>query len=316
LEEEVLNIIENKNVLVTGGGGFIGSNLAEELSKNNNVSIIDNLSTGKRNYIQDFKADFIEGSITDLNTLKMACKDMDYVFHLAALASVPRSVKEPKIVNEVNITGTVNVLIAAKDLNVKKVVFASSSSVYGDTPTLPKVETMQPNPLSPYAVSKLSGEYYCKVFYKVYGLPTTSLRFFNVYGPRQDPSSEYAAVIPKFIQLVSENKSPVIFGDGTQTRDFTFVKDVVKALILSAESEKANGEVINIAGGKRISIKELAGKITQMMGKDIPYEYSDKRPGDIEHSLADISKASSLIGFMPTYSLEKGLEETIGFFRN
>lgn len=312
----MLIIIENKNILITGGGGFIGSNLVEELSKNNNVSIIDNLSTGKRNNIQDFNVNFIEGSITDLNTLKRICKDIDYVFHLAALASVPRSVKEPKIVNEVNITGTVNVLIAAKDLNVKKVVFASSSSVYGDTPTLPKIEAMKPNPLSPYAVSKLSGEYYCKVFYEVYGLPTTSLRFFNVYGPRQDPSSEYAAVIPKFIQLVSENRSPVIFGDGTQTRDFTYVKDVVNALILAAESSKADGEVINVAGGKRITINDLAHIIAKLMNSDITPEYTDMRLGDIEHSLADITKGSELIGYNPKFSIEKGLEHTISYLIN
>jgi UDP-glucose 4-epimerase len=310
-----MNIIENKHVLITGGGGFIGSNLVEELSKNNKVSIIDNLSTGKRNNIQNFDVNFIKGSITDLNTLKMICKDVDYIFHLAALASVPRSVKEPKIVNEVNITGTVNVLIAAKDLNIKKVVFASSSAVYGDTPTLPKIETMQPNPLSPYAVSKLSGEYYCKVFYEVYGLPTSSLRFFNVYGPKQDPKSEYAAVIPKFIQQIQNNNPPLIYGDGKQSRDFTFVKDVVRAVINAAYSNEANGQVINVAAGKRITIEDLAIKISKLMGKDLSPEFTDERPGDIKHSWADINKAKSIIDYEPRYSIDDGLTETINFFK-
>jgi UDP-glucose 4-epimerase len=301
-------------VLITGGLGFIGSNLAEELSKSNNVTIIDDISSGKKENIQGFDVKFIEGSITDFEPLKRICEGIDYIFHLAAIASVPKSVKEPKLVHEVNATGTLNVLMAAKESQVKKVVFASSSAVYGDNPNLPLSENAQPDPLSPYTVSKLAGEYYCQVFYKVFNLGTTSLRFFNVYGPRQDLGSEYAAVIPKFIQQVSENRSPVIFGDGTQTRDFIYVKDVVKALILAAEAEKANGKAFNIASGKGITIKKLARKIIDLMGKEISCEYSKKRPGDIEHSVADVSKAVNLIDFTSTYSLEKGLEETIRFF--
>lgn len=301
--------------MITGGGGFIGSNLAEALLKDNNVTVIDNLSTGRRSNIEGLDVKFVEGSITDLDLLKKICMDKDYLFHLAALPSVPRSIKDPKLSNEINITGTLNVLIAARDSEVKKVVYASSSSVYGDTPTLPKVESMPPNPQSPYAVTKLAGEYNCKVFYEIYDLPTTSMRFFNVYGPKQDPKSEYAAVIPKFIQLLNDDKPPIIFGDGEQTRDFTFVKDVVNAIILAGLSEKANGEVLNAAGGQRISINELASKLAKLMGKDIGPEYADERPGDVQHSLADISKAKKLTGYSPEYSFDEGLLETIRYLR-
>jgi UDP-glucose 4-epimerase len=314
--EEEWSIIENKNVLITGGCGFIGSNLAEELSKKNNVIIFDDLSSGNKDNIKESNVNFIEGSIIDPDRLKNTAKDMDYIFHLAAIASVSKSVKEPKLVHEVNGTGTLNVLMAAKEFGIKKVVFASSSAVYGDNPSLPLKEDLIPDPLSPYTVSKLTGEYYCEVFHKVYNLPTTSLRFFNVYGPRQDPKSEYAAVIPKFIQQVSEDKPPVIFGDGNQSRDFIYVGDVVKALGLAAESSKANGQAVNIGRGVGISINKLADKIIQVMGKDATKEYSEKRPGDIEHSVADIMKARDLIGFNPDYSLDKGLVETIGFLKN
>ncbi len=301
--------------MITGGGGFIGSNLAETLLKNNNVTVIDNFSTGRRSNIEGLDVEFVEGSITDLDLLKKICMDKDYLFHLAALPSVPRSIKDPKLSNEINITGTLNVLIAARDSEVKKVVYASSSSVYGDTPTLPKVESMPPNPQSPYAVTKLAGEYNCKVFYEIYDLPTTSMRFFNVYGPKQDPKSEYAAVIPKFIQLLNDDKPPIIFGDGEQTRDFTFVKDVVNAIILAGLSEKANGEVLNAAGGQRISINELANKLAKLMGKDIGPEYADERSGDVRHSLADIGKAERLTGYSTKYSLGDGLMKTIDYLR-
>ena len=219
-------------VVVTGGAGFIGSHLAEELSKRGHkVAILDNLFTGKRENVEPLlkegKVEFIQGSITDSPLLYKLFQDVSYVFHEAAIPSVPRSVENPQAAHEANITGTLNVLLAAKDTGVKKVIYASSSSVYGDTPTLPKKEDMPPNPLSPYAVTKLSGEYYCRVFHRVYGLPTVCLRYFNVYGPRQDPASQYAAVIPRFINRILENKPPIIFGDGEQTRDFTFVKDVV-----------------------------------------------------------------------------------------
>ena len=301
--------------MVTGGGGFIGSNLAEALSKNNSVTVLDNFFTGRRSNTEGLNAEFIDGSITDLKLLQRIFTGMDYVFHLAALASVPRSVKEPKLVNDINVTGTLNVLMAAKDAYVKKVVYASSSSVYGDSPTLPKVESMPPNPLSPYAVSKLAGEQYCRVFYEVYGLPTASVRYFNVYGPKQNPKGEYAAVIPKFINRILIGKGPTIYGDGEQTRDFTFVKDAVRGTILAAEADMANGEVINIATGNRITINELAGKICRIMGSEIESVHSEPREGDIRHSLADIGKARALIDYEPHYLMDEGLDEAINFFK-
>jgi UDP-glucose 4-epimerase len=302
-------------VLVTGGGGFIGANLVEALSDKNHVVIFDDFSTGKKKNLEGLDVNTIEDSITNFNAVKKAVKNIDYVFHLAALPSVPRSIKDPVKTNEVNIGGTLNVLMASKEEGVKKVVFASSSSVYGDTPTLPKVETMLPNPQSPYAVSKLTGEYYCKVLNEVYTLPTTSLRFFNVYGPKQDPESEYAAVIPRFIHKLKENRPPVIYGDGGQTRDFTFVKDAVRAAILAAESVKANGEVFNVGGGKRITINELARKIAKLMDRKFHSEHSEPRKGDVRHSLADIGKGARLMSYSPKYSLDYGLADTITYFR-
>ena len=297
--------------VVTGGAGFIGSNLTEELAKEqeNEVVVVDNLTTGRRENLQNLKnlkkCLFVEGSVTDLDLLRGVFKGCDFVFHQAAIPSVPRSVKDPLATNNVNTNGTLNVLVAARDCGVKKVVFASSSSVYGDTPELPKREEMTPNPLSPYAVTKLVGEYYCKVFEEVYGLKTVSLRYFNVYGPRQDPHSDYAAVVPKFVKSVSENKPPVIFGDGEQTRDFTFVKDVVRANLLAAKSG-ATG-VFNIASGRRVSINELAEKIIKIQGKELEPVHSEPREGDVKHSLGDISRAQRGFGFEPRYSLEEGL---------
>ncbi|HXL02957.1 MAG TPA: SDR family oxidoreductase [Candidatus Atribacteria bacterium] len=304
-------------VVVTGGAGFIGSHLAEELSKRGHkVAILDNLFTGKRENVEPLlkegKVEFIQGSITDSPLLYKLFQDVSYVFHEAAIPSVPRSVENPQASHEANITGTLNVLLAAKDTGVKKVIYASSSSVYGDTPTLPKKEDMPPNPLSPYAVTKLSGEYYCRVFHRVYGLPTVCLRYFNVYGPRQDPASQYAAVIPRFINRVLENKPPIIFGDGEQTRDFTFVKDVVEANILAAESN-AYG-VYNIGRGERISINKLAEIIIQLVGNNIEPVYQEARSGDVKHSLADISRARTF-GYNPKWSLEEGLRETVNFMR-
>ena len=238
---------------------------------------------------------------------------MDYVFHQAAIPSVPRSVRDPIRSNQANIDGTLNVLVASKDNNVKKVVYASSSSIYGDTPTLPKKEDMKPCPLSPYAVSKLTGEYYCDVFTKVYGLQTVSLRYFNVYGPRQDPSGDYAAVIPKFITNITNNKSPVIFGDGAQSRDFTFINDVVQANIKACESS-AYG-VFNIAVGKRIDLNSMADLLMELIGSKYEIRYDDPRPGDIKHSLADISKAKKHFNYKPEFDIKKGLEETIKWFQ-
>jgi len=309
--------MKNKKVIVTGGAGFIGSNLAKKLATNNKTIVIDDLSAGYIENIQDEvdkkHIDFIKGSITDLDLLKEVFKNIDYVFHQAAISSVPRSVKDPVRSNKVNVNGTLNVLVAAHYNNVKKVVYASSSSVYGDTPTLPKKEKMTPCPLSPYAVSKLTGEYYCNVFTGVYDLKTVALRYFNVYGPRQDPAGEYAAVIPKFIMKILDDKPPVIFGDGKQTRDFSFIDDVVKVNILAAES-KACG-VFNIASGERITINALADSIMKIIGKKIDVEYMDPRPGDIIHSLADISKARDSFNFKPGFSIDKGLKETVKWFQ-
>jgi len=277
--------MRNRKVLITGGAGFIGSNLAEELARENDVTVFDDLSTGRMSNIDGLDVKFIEGSVTALNEVRTAISGMENVFHLAALASVPRSIKDPVKVNEVNVTGTLNVLVAARDAEVKKVVFAASSSAYGDTPTLPKVETMPPNPLSPYALTKLAGELYCSIFFQVYGLPTTAVRYFNVYGPKQDPHSEYAAVIPKFIKALDEGKPPTIYGDGLQTRDFTYVKDAVRGTILAAEKEGGNGKVINIAGGKRLTLNELLEKMQAIMNTDIQPVYTDPQEGDIKHSL-------------------------------
>jgi len=302
-------------VVVTGGAGFIGSNLAEELLKKHEVTVIDNLSTGRIENLHQIldKINFIEGSITDLDLLKEAFSGSYGIFHQAAIPSVQRSVDNPLATNEANVEGTLKVLVAARDCKVQKVVFASSSSAYGDTPTLPKKEEMKPSPKSPYAISKLAGEYYCRVFSEVYGLKTACLRYFNVYGPRQDPKSEYAAVIPRFISRVLAHEPPVIYGDGNQTRDFTFVKDVAKANILAMHSP-AQG-VFNIACGRRMSLNELAGRIMEITGIKLDPIYDEPRQGDVKDSLADISDARRELGYNPEFDLDLGLEETIKWFR-
>ncbi|MBE3114413.1 MAG: SDR family oxidoreductase [Actinobacteria bacterium] len=309
--------MKNKTVVITGGAGFIGSNLVRKLSPNNHVIVIDDLSTGNIKNIQDLtdsnKIEFLRGSVTDLDILQKTFKNVNHVFHEAAIPSVPRSIKDPLQTNMVNINGTLNVLLSARENQVQKVIYASSSSVYGDTPTLPKKEKMKPRPLSPYAVSKLTAEYYCQVFTKIFDLPTVSLRYFNVYGPRQNPESEYAAVIPKFITSIINNKSPVIYGDGKQTRDFTYIDDVVKANILAAESKETG--VFNIAGGNRISINSLTHKIMGICEKELDLLYEDARDGDIKHSLADISKAKEKLGYKPRFKLEDGLQEAVKWFQ-
>jgi len=302
-----------KKVTVTGGAGFIGSHLAELLvSRGYHVIIIDDLSTGKKENIADLtrkdNVRFIQGSILDLHLLQESFRGVDLVFHQAALTSVPRSIEDPVSTNEVNIAGTLNVLLAARDNNVKKVIFASSSSVYGDTPTLPKVEDMTPHPQSPYALTKLVGEYYCHIFHQIYDLPTICLRYFNVYGPRQDADSPYAAVIPIFITRVSQDKPPIIYGDGEQTRDFTFVKDVIQANIIGAESDACG--IFNIGRGENSTINDLAKTVTRIIEKDLKPEYQPPRPGDVKHSLGDISRARA-IGYEPQYSFDNGLKETI-----
>ena len=302
-----------KRAVVTGGAGFIGSHLAQELVRRGyHVTVVDNLLTGKlaniRSLIDTGKADFINGSITDVPLLKEAFRGAEFIFHQAAIPSVPRSINDPLSSHEANATGTLKVLLTARDCGVKKVVYASSSSVYGDTPVLPKREDMTPNPLSPYAVTKLAGENYCQVFRQVYGLSTVSLRYFNVYGPRQDPESPYAAVIPKFASRIRSGQPPVIYGDGLQTRDFTFVGDAVAANILAAETDACG--VFNVATGNRITLNELADLVTDLMGSAIAPVHAAERPGDIKHSLADISRARSF-GYVPRHDIRSGLAETL-----
>ena len=302
--------------IVTGGAGFIGSHITEALVGKHEVIVVDDLFSGKTHNLAEFQdsIQFIKGTITDLPLMRDICEGADGIFHEAAIASVPRSIKNPITTNEANINGTLNVLVAAKDGGVKKVVFASSSSVYGDTPTLPKREDMEPHPLSPYAVSKLAGEQYLRVFSEIYGIQTVSLRYFNVFGPRQDPQSEYAAVVPKFITKIQNHQSPTIFGDGTQTRDFTYVKDVVQANIRAMEST-AQG-VFNIAYCQRIDLNMLAKTIMEITGIPVPIIYEPPRKGDIRDSLADITRAKSGFNYAPEYTVKTGLMETIQWYQN
>jgi UDP-glucose 4-epimerase len=288
------------------------------LFRDHEVVVLDNLFSGKQENIAHHHANkkvrFLNGSITDINLLSHIFEGADGIFHEAAIGSVPRSVKNPIATNEVNITGTLNVLVAAKDCGVRKIVFASSSSVYGDTPTLPKREDMEPHPQSPYAVSKFTGEQYLRVFSDLYGIKTVALRYFNVFGPRQDPNSEYGAVIPKFISRILNHQSPVIFGDGGQTRDFSYVKDVVQANIRAMESN-AQG-VFNVANCQRIDLNELANTIMEMTGITVPVLYESPRKGDIHDSLADITRAKAGFNYEPEYTVKTGLKETIEWFQN
>jgi UDP-glucose 4-epimerase len=304
--------------IVTGGAGFIGSHIVEELAQQQHeVVIFDNLFSGKMENIRPFlkkkNVTFVQDSITNLSELKKTFEGADGIFHEGAIASVPRSIANPLATNEANVTGTLNVLIAARDCCVRKVLFASSSSVYGNTPTLPKREDMTPNPLSPYAVSKLTGEYYLKVFCELYGFKTVSLRYFNVFGPRQDPKSEYAAVIPRFITKILSHESPTIYGDGRQTRDFTYVKDVVQSNIRAMESD-AQG-VFNVAYCKRIDLNELASLIMEITGITVPLVYEPARTGDVMDSLADIKRAQEAFGYAPEYTVKTGLQETIAWYQ-
>jgi UDP-glucose 4-epimerase len=305
--------------VVTGGAGFIGSHIAENLAgRGDEVVILDNLFSGKveniRHLLDKPTVTFLEGSIANQTLLQDACKGADGIFHEAAITSVPRSVKDPLASNETNVSGTLNVLVAAQRCGVKKIVYASSSSVYGDTPALPKREDMVPNPKSPYAITKLAGEYYCKVFSELYGMDTVALRYFNVFGPRQDPHSEYSAVIPKFITKLLHHESPVIYGDGSQTRDFTYVKDVAEANIRAMDSP-AQG-IFNVAYGNRISLVDLAHHIIEVLKEDRPLLFEPSRSGDIHDSLAAISAAQDAFGYAPQYTVKTGLLETIQWYQN
>ncbi len=306
-------------VLVTGGAGFIGSNLAEALlDQGHQVRILDNFSTGKRENLL-FQKDFehlqiVEGDIRDPETCRQAAEDVDFVFHEAALPSVQRSVEDPVTSNSVKVEGTLNVLLAARDGGVKRVIYAASSSVYGDTPTLPKKEEMPPNPLSPYALQKYMGEQYCRLFFQLYGLESVSLRYFNVFGRKQDPASIYSAVIPRFISALVERRSPIIFGDGEQSRDFTYIDNVVQANLLAMSAEHLHGEAINIACGERFSLNRLLGILKRILGSTQPALYEDPRQGDVKHSLADIRKGKEVLNYEPTVGIEAGLERTVEFF--
>jgi nucleoside-diphosphate-sugar epimerase len=307
-------------ILVTGGAGFIGSNLAEALLKKGCVvRVLDNFSTGKReNLIFDKKypsLEIIEGDICDPNTCQKAVKKVDYVFHEAALPSVQRSIEDPEVSNAINVGGTLNILLAARDEKVKRVIYAASSSVYGDTPTLPKHEEMNPTPLSPYALQKYVGEQYCRLFHQLYGLDTISLRYFNIFGPKQDPNSLYSAVIPKFIDALIHDRPPTIFGDGEQSRDFTYIENVVQANLLSMSAVRLHGEAVNIACGKRISLNQLLNILKNILGSAQSPTYEEPRKGDVKHSLADIRKGKEVINYAPIVGIEVGLEKTVEFFK-
>ena len=304
--------------LVTGGAGFIGSNTVHELvRRGHTVRVIDNLKTGhKENLLECWDSiEFIEGDITNLATVKKACQGVDYVIHLAAIPSVPRSVDDPIGTNHANIVGTLTLLVGARDAGVKRVVYSGSSSAYGDQDVPVKVETLTPKPLSPYAVAKLSCEHYAKVFNDLYGLQTVTLRYFNVFGPRQDPHSQYAAVIPLFITKMLAGESPTIHGDGEQSRDFTFVLNNVDANILACAAPKAPGHIINLACGTSITVNQLVQMINDHLGTDIKPEYTASRAGDVKHSLADVRKAKELLGFEPKISVKDGVGRTIEWLK-
>ncbi len=304
--------------LVTGGAGFIGSHLVERLLElGHQVRVIDNFSTGRRENVGPFagRIELHEADIRSLDAVRSAVEGVEVVFHEAALASVPRSVDDPVTSNEVNVGGTLNVLAASRDAGVRRVIYASSSSIYGDTPVLPKVETMPPAPGSPYAVGKLGGEYYCQVFSKLYGLPCVPLRYFNVFGPRQDPTSQYAAVVPIFVAALLKGTAPIVYGDGEQSRDFTYVANVVDANLLAAETDRGIGEVMNVACGATITVNELFVRLRDLIGATIDARYDEARRGDVMHSFADIGKARELLGFDPNVSFEDGLERTVAWFR-
>jgi UDP-glucose 4-epimerase len=304
--------------LVTGGAGFIGSNICRKLvSQGRFVRVVDNLLTGKKSNLASIldKIDFMEADMGDERVARSAMKDIDVVLHEGALPSVPRSVDDPAATHRHCVDATFTLLLAARDARVKRFVYASSSSAYGDTPTLPKVETMMPAPLSPYAAAKLVGEYYCSVFYKVYGLQTISLRYFNVFGPNQDPTSQYAAAIPAFVTSILKDKPPTIYGDGEQSRDFTYVDSVVDANLLAARAKQTKGEVINIACGEAVTVNEIIDMINELLGKNIKPIHTAPRPGDVKHSLADITLAKKLISFKPKISFRQGLEKAIDWYR-
>jgi UDP-glucose 4-epimerase len=311
---------EQMRYLVTGGAGFIGSNIVKQLlHQKQEVGVLDNFATGKRDNILQLAIDsnlsLIEGDLRSFHIVRAAVKGVDYILHQGALPSVPRSINDPITSNDVNILGTLNILEAAKEFGVKRVVCASSSSIYGNSETLPKIETMPVNPMSPYALTKYAQERYCQIFYNLYGLETVSLRYFNVFGPNQDPTSQYSAVIPKFIKAIMNDQEPVIYGDGSQSRDFTYVENNVSANILACTSEKAPGEVMNIACGERYTLLDLVQMINEILGKDVQPRFEPDRAGDVKHSLASIDKAKELLEYDVKVDFTEGMEKTIEFYQ-
>jgi nucleoside-diphosphate-sugar epimerase len=305
--------------LVTGGAGFIGSNTVDELvRRGDSVVVLDDLSSGKEENLAESrnKISFIKGSITDLEAVRKAVHEAECVLHLAARTSVPRSVKDPIDTNRINVDGTLNVFVAARDAKVKRLVFAASSSAYGETPTLPKIETMQPEPISPYGVTKYVGELYAQTFGRVYGLENVSLRYFNIFGPRQDPGSPYSGVLAKFCAAFLEETQPVIFGDGEQTRDFTYVENAVRANLLACEAPNVSGKVFNVGTGGRFSLNQTVELLRKISGKPLEAKYDAPRDGDIRDSQADISQAREYLGYEPQVDFEEGLRRTFEWYRS
>jgi UDP-glucose 4-epimerase len=304
--------------VVTGGAGFIGSNIVDELvRRGHDVVVLDDLSAGRESNLSGVagKIQFIRGSICELETVAVACRGVDYVLHLAARTSVPRSMKDPVETNRVNVDGTLNVLVAARDAKVRRVVFAASSSAYGESPALPKVETMPAVPISPYGVSKLVGEIYAQVFGRVYALENVSLRYFNVFGPRQDPGSPYSGVLSKFCTALLSGQQPVVFGDGEQSRDFTYVENVVDATLRAAEAPNVSGMVLNVGTGNRYTLNETLALLEKISGKPARAKYDPPRAGDILHSQADITAARRLLGYEPRVGFEEGLRRTWEWYK-
>jgi nucleoside-diphosphate-sugar epimerase len=305
--------------LVTGGAGFVGSHIAAALAgAGARVRVLDDLSTGHAENLEEIGGDveFVRGSLTDPDALGRAVEGVEVVFHEAAIPSVPRSVENPEETHRACVDGTFALLVAARNAGVRRLVYAASSSAYGDQPTLPKVEEMRPEPLSPYAAAKLVGEYYCQVWSRVYGFETVCLRYFNVFGPRQDPSSQYSGVISRFISTLAGGGRPVIYGDGEQSRDFTYVSNVVDGNLRAAQAERGVGEVINLATGRRTTLNELLGALKKLTGRtEVEAEHREPRRGDVRHSLADITRAREFLGYEPQVGLEEGLRETLEWWK-